>query len=155
MTSRIVIALTLSSLVVFPTTPAPAHRPIAGENKSTSALFSTGFPHADLQTGPQQLPLVTLTVSFLGSTQASTFPATDLSVGTEQRGLILLGCTLLLFGFFWLKRRRRAPHSVDSQTPTTMPAAPVSRPEPDPIWVEVQLTHEPNPETCDEAQIAV
>jgi hypothetical protein len=152
-TSKIVIALTLSSWFVFPTTAAPSHGPIARENKLISTSDNTGFPIVDLQTGSQQWPQVTLFLIFLGSARASPFPASDLSVGTERQGLILLGCALLLFGSFWLKRTRRAPRSVGNQKPAILPPAPMYKPEPDPVWIEVALSNESNPETCDEAQI--
>jgi hypothetical protein len=132
-TAKIVIALTLSGLIVFPTTAARSRGAISRE-----------------------LPQVTLFAVFAGLTEASAFPAADLSVEKEQQALILLGCALLLLGIFWLKSTRHATHAVASQKPTSFPAPRSTPPEPEknPVWIEVELASEPT-ETCNQAHITV
>jgi hypothetical protein len=153
--SKIVIALTLSGLFVFPTTAALSHAASARENKLVSTIFKTAFRNIDLPNFSRGLPLATLFAVFSEPAEASAFPAADLSVGKEQQALILLGCAFLLVGIIWLRSARRAPHSVASQNPTS-PPAPMSKPEPrkDPVWIDLELGSEPS-ETCNQEHISV
>jgi hypothetical protein len=93
------------------------------------------------------------------STLALSHSVVNFSVGPEQKGLILLGCALLLLGFSWLKKARAADSrpAVNRLTISRTPADPPTRlPEMDPVWIEVELTKESvASEASREAEISV
>jgi hypothetical protein len=157
---KILISLSVSTLSAIFITAAPSHAPAIRENNLAATQFKPSVDKFDVR-----LLNVNLQALRRGSSLNTIFPVlpssmlalspsvTNLSVGPEQTGLILLGCALLLLGFFWSKKAR----TPDSRpTISRMPAdPPVRLPELDPLWIEVELTNESvASKTSREAQIS-
>ena len=156
MRPKILISLSVSILSAIFITAAPSRAPAIRENNLAATQFKPSVDKFAVRSSSVNLKALSQELSpntFLSASTLALSPALHISVGQEQRALVLLGIAFLLGGILWLKKARRAEERPAANNTPLEPLVVLPKMATECIEVEL-VTKSTSSESCNEAQIS-